>query len=66
MLAIYAVALKDRPAQLRFFEIYADEAAYRQHVASPHFKKYVDITQAMITSRKLMEAQALFLGLPSR
>ena len=28
VLAIYAVAEKDNPAKLRFFEMYADESAY--------------------------------------
>jgi hypothetical protein len=36
VLAIYSVALKENPAHLRFFEIYADENAYRQHIESPH------------------------------
>jgi quinol monooxygenase YgiN len=31
VLAIYSVALKDDSSQLRFFEIYQDEAAYRAH-----------------------------------
>lgn len=55
VLAIYCVAEKDNPARLRFFEIYADEDAYRAHVESPHFKRYVITTQPMIKSRKLIE-----------
>ena len=55
VLAIYCVAEKDNPARLRFFEIYADENAYRAHVESPHFKRYVITTQPMIKSRKLIE-----------
>ncbi|WP_253894857.1 cyclophilin-like fold protein [Corallococcus exercitus] len=55
VLAIYAVAEKDRPTRIRFFEMYADEAAYRAHIASPHFKKYFTTTQDMITSRKLID-----------
>lgn len=54
--AIYAVALKDSPNQLRFFEIYADEQAYLYHRETPHFKKYVDSTQKMIKARRLIEA----------
>jgi quinol monooxygenase YgiN len=56
VLAIYAVAEKDNPSKLRFFEMYADEAAYKAHIASPHFKKYVQNTKEMITSRRLIEA----------
>lgn len=55
VLAIYAVADKDHPNQLHFFEIYANDAAYRSHIASAHFKKYVATTQSMIQSRKLLE-----------
>jgi quinol monooxygenase YgiN len=55
VLAIYAVAEKDNPLRIRFFEIYADEAAYNAHRESPHFRKYVATTKDMITSRKLIE-----------
>ena len=55
VLAIYSVAEKDNPARLRFFEIYASEEAYRSHLESAHFKKYVATTKPMIRSRKLIE-----------
>jgi quinol monooxygenase YgiN len=55
VLAIYSVAEKADPASLRFFEIYADEAAYQSHLASPHFREYFETTKHMITSRKLIE-----------
>jgi quinol monooxygenase YgiN len=63
VLTIYSVALSSAPSHLRFFEIYADEAAYRAHIASAHFRKYVEATQGMITSRKLFETRPIFLGL---
>jgi len=66
VLTIYAVALADKRSQLRFLEIYADEAAYRQHLQSPHFKKYVQTTQPMILARKLVETRPVFLGLRQR
>lgn len=53
--ALYAFALKDRPHHLRFYEIYADERAYLLHREAPHFKKYLDTTQTMITARRLIE-----------
>jgi quinol monooxygenase YgiN len=56
VLAIYCVAEKDNPVRLRFFEMYADEAAYKAHIDSAHFKKYVATTKAMIVSRKLIDA----------
>lgn len=67
VLAIYSVALKENLAHLRFFEIYADENAYRQHIESPHFKKYVDVTKSMITARRLFETEPIAATLkPSR
>jgi quinol monooxygenase YgiN len=61
VLGIYAVALHDDPTQLRFFELYADESAYRQHIESPHFKKYVATTKDMIVSRQLFEMSTIVL-----
>jgi quinol monooxygenase YgiN len=66
VLAIYSVAEKDNPTHLRFFEIYADENAYRSHIASPHFQKYVAVTQPMITARKLVEATPIQLSAKSK
>jgi len=62
VLAIYSVALKEDESKLRFFEIYADEAAYQAHIASPHFRKYVEITKDMIRSRKLIETVPIQLS----
>ena len=55
VLALYAVAEKGKPTMLRFFEMYADEAAYNAHRESSHFRKYVETTKDMIISRKLIE-----------
>jgi quinol monooxygenase YgiN len=66
VVAIYSMSLRETPHRLRFFEIYADEAAYQQHIVSPHFKKYVEITKSMITSRKLFEMASPSLGMKAR
>ena len=55
VLAIYAVAEKDEPSRLHFFEIYASEAAYDEHLRTPHFRKYRTITKSIIRSRALVE-----------
>jgi quinol monooxygenase YgiN len=55
VLAIHAVAERDHPDRLRFFEIYADEAAYAAHRRSPHFQRYLSTTKSMIRSRELIE-----------
>jgi len=62
VLAIYSVALKEDPSQLRFFEIYKDEAAYHAHIASAHFRKYVETTKGMIRSRKLLDTVPIQLS----
>lgn len=62
VLAIYSVAEKDHPNRLHFFEIYADDAAYRSHIASPHFQKYLRTTEAMIVSKELLETEPVQLS----
>jgi quinol monooxygenase YgiN len=62
VLAIYAVAEKDHPNRFRFFEIYADDAAYRKHIDSPHFRKYAEATKSMIVSKKLIDTVPVMLG----
>lgn len=62
VLTLYAVALADQRNHLRFFEIYADDAAYRRHLESVHFKKYVETTRPMIRSRKLFAVHPVYLG----
>lgn len=56
VIAIYAVADKNDPTKLTFFEMYVDENAYRIHRATPHFQKYFHTTKDMIAKRELMEA----------
>ena len=62
VLAIFAVAEKDNPSRLRFFEIYASDAAYQAHRESPHFRKYVATTSSMILSRELFETVPIQLS----
>jgi quinol monooxygenase YgiN len=62
VLTLYAVALRDNPAQIRIFEMYAGEAAYKSHLETPHFKKYNLATQGMVKSLKLVEIDPITLG----
>jgi quinol monooxygenase YgiN len=62
VLALHAVADKDNPAHVTVFEIYADEAAYQAHLATPHFAKYKAATQNMVASLRLREAVPIALG----
>jgi len=66
VLALYAVSVKGHPSQIRIFETYADEAAYRAHLETPHFRKYKTGTQGMVKSLKLIEADPIVLGTKSR
>ena len=62
VLSLSAVAVKGRPTQIRIFEVYADDAAYRSHLETPHFKKYKALTQKMVKSLKLIETEPIVLG----
>lgn len=62
VLTLYAVSVKDHPAAIRIFETYADEAAYRAHLETAHFKNYKTATQAMVKSLKLIETEPVILG----
>ena len=66
VLALYAVSIKDHPSQIRILETYADDAAYRAHLETPHFKKYKTGTQGMVKSLKLIESDPIVLGSKSR
>lgn len=62
VLALYAVALKDNPTHVRIFETYADVAAYKAHLETPHFKKYKAATQGMVKSLTLLDTDPIMLG----
>jgi quinol monooxygenase YgiN len=66
VLAIYAVAEADNPSRLRFFEMYADQAAYEAHIGSAHFRRYVDATKGMIVSRRLIDTVPVQLSAKGR
>lgn len=63
--AIYALASKEQSNRLRFFEIYADADAYLLHRETPHFKKYINATQSMITARRLIVGTPIAQAPPS-
>jgi quinol monooxygenase YgiN len=66
VLTLYAVSVKGQPASVRIFETYADEAAYRAHLETPHFQKYKAATQNMVKSLKLIETEPILLGAKPR
>jgi quinol monooxygenase YgiN len=56
VLTLYAVFEKDRPTHVTILEIYADRAAYEQHIKSSHFLKYKTGTEQMVKSLDLIDA----------
>ena len=61
VLALHAVSEKDN-ALVRVFEVYTNEAAYKTHLETPHFKKFRETTKDMVRSRKLIDADLIVLG----
>ena len=60
--AIYAVAHKDDPTKLMFFEIYASKQAQEAHRNSPHFLKFHEVTKDMVRSRRFIETDTVHLA----
>ena len=61
VLMLHAVSVKGSPAQIRIFEVYADQEAYEAHLASPHFLKYKTSTSNMVRSLRLLETDPIML-----
>ena len=59
VLTYYAVADKADPSSITILEIYADSAAYKAHIQTPHFLKYKNGTQKMVRSLELVETDPL-------
>jgi autoinducer 2-degrading protein len=45
---------REQPNHVFLYEIYADEAAFKAHLETPHFKEFAAATQHMVAGRKLM------------
>jgi 4-carboxymuconolactone decarboxylase len=63
VITLYAVSEKDRPTHITILEIYADSAAYKSHIQSPHFLKYKNGTKDMVKSLELIETVPLVPGM---
>ncbi len=53
VLSYYAVADKEHPSHITILEIYADSAAYKSHIETPHFKKYKATVKDMVKALEL-------------
>lgn len=56
---IFPMQQKENPCTIRIVEIYRDEAAYKAHLATPHFRAYKEGTPHMIKSLSLVPMQPL-------
>lgn len=63
VLTLYAVSEKDKPHHISILEIYADSAAYKAHIQTPHFLKYKTGTKDMVKSLELVETVPLVPGM---
>ena len=63
VLTLYAVFEKKNPTRVTILEIYADSAAYKAHIQTPHFLKYKNGTQKMVKSLELVETDPLIPGM---
>lgn len=59
VLTLYATAEKEHPHRVTILEIYADTAAYRSHLQTPHFRKYKQGTLNMVQKLELIDSTAL-------
>lgn len=63
VLTLYAVSEKDNPTHITILEIYADTAAYKLHIQTPHFIKYKNGTKDMVKSLELLESVPIVPGM---
>lgn len=61
-LAMYHATQKNAPNLNVIVEIYQDEAAYHNHTAATHFKKFVEIAKTAVTERKVLAVEPQFLA----
>ena len=59
VVCIFPMQKKESPTSIRIVEIYRSEEAYKEHLATPHFRKYKEGTPYMIKSLKLVPMQPL-------
>lgn len=63
VLTLYAVSEQARPNRITILEIYADSAAYKSHIRTPHFQKYKQGTLDIVQELELVDADPLIPGL---
>ena len=56
---LYSVQEKKNPTQFTILEIYENDAAYKHHIQTPHFKKYKTGTLEMVKKLELIDCNPL-------
>lgn len=59
VICIFPMQMKESPTSIRIVEIYRSEEAYKEHLATPHFRKYKEGTPHMIKSLELVPMRPL-------
>ncbi len=59
VVAIYPMSVIKNNTQIRILEIYRNQEAYKNHIASPHFKKYKEGTLHMVKHLDLVDTYQL-------
>ena len=59
VVCIFPMQRKESPTTIRIVEIYRDEAAYKAHLQTPHFRAYKEGTPHMIKSLELVPMEPL-------
>jgi quinol monooxygenase YgiN len=62
VLAFYWAAEKVHPNHIRVLEVYADENAYKAHLASAHYQKFRNDSKPLLKAHALFEAEPVMLG----
>ncbi|MCC8409524.1 antibiotic biosynthesis monooxygenase [Mucilaginibacter sp. UR6-1] len=62
VISYYAVADKKRPSSITILEVYADTAAYKLHIKTPHFKKYKKTVEHMVKSLELVDVNVVAIA----
>ena len=59
VICFFPMQEKERPTQIRIVQIFRDEAAYKAHIETPHFKAYKDVSYHWVKSVNLEPVQPL-------
>lgn len=59
VISIYPLSVIKDNTQIRILEIYRNQEAYKNHIASPHFKKYKEGTLHMVKTLDLVDTYQL-------